>query len=98
MVTLSRPRVNSDAIGFLVMLKNTFCHIPGISPAAEQRLWSAGIDCWDAALKADRLVLPCPRPYRIFTVPVRIAGASRKQQSAALRRLTASESALALVS
>jgi uncharacterized protein YprB with RNaseH-like and TPR domain len=40
------------------MLKNTFCHIPGLSPAAEQRLWSAGIDCWDAALKAERLALP----------------------------------------
>jgi hypothetical protein len=62
MVTLSRPRVNADAIGLLVMLKNTFCHIPGISPAAEQRLWSAGIDCWDAALKADRLALPCRAP------------------------------------
>jgi len=44
------------------MLKNTFCHIPGISPAAEQRFWSAGIDCWDAALKADRLALPCRAP------------------------------------
>ena len=40
------------------MLKNTFCHIPGISPAAEQRLWSAGIDCWDVALQAERLALP----------------------------------------
>ena len=62
MVTLSRPRVNDDAIALLVMLKNTFCHIPGISPAAEQRLWSAGIDCWDTALKADRLVLPRRAP------------------------------------
>ena len=44
------------------MLKNTFCHIPGISPAAEQRLWSAGIDCWDTALKADGLVLPRRAP------------------------------------
>jgi uncharacterized protein YprB with RNaseH-like and TPR domain len=44
------------------MLKNTFCHIPGISPAAEQRLWSAGIDCWDAALKAEGLVLPRRTP------------------------------------
>jgi uncharacterized protein len=44
------------------MLKNTFCHIPGISPATEQRLWSAGINCWDAALKAERLVLPCRAP------------------------------------
>ena len=44
------------------MLKNTFCHIPGISPAAEQRLWSAGIDCWDAALQADGLALPRRMP------------------------------------
>jgi hypothetical protein len=44
------------------MLRNTFCHIPGISPAAEQRLWSAGIDCWDAALKAERLALPRRTP------------------------------------
>jgi len=40
------------------MLKNTFCHIPGISPLAEQRLWSSGVDCWDAALKAEQLALP----------------------------------------
>ena len=40
------------------MLKNTFCHIPGISPATEQRLWSAGIDSWDTALKAGGLSLP----------------------------------------
>jgi uncharacterized protein YprB with RNaseH-like and TPR domain len=44
------------------MLKNTFCHISGISPAAEQRFWSAGIDCWDTALKADRLALPRRAP------------------------------------
>jgi uncharacterized protein len=40
------------------MLKNTFCHIPGISPLAEQHLWSSGIDCWDAALRAEHLLLP----------------------------------------
>jgi uncharacterized protein len=47
------------------MLKNTFCHIPGISPAAEQCLWSAGIDCWDAALHAKSLALPwrVPRAF-----------------------------------
>ena len=34
------------------MLKNTFCHIPGISINAELKLWSAGMrswDCFDAA-------------------------------------------------
>lgn len=44
------------------MLKNTFCHIPGISPAVEQRLWSSGIDCWDAALKASSVTLPRRSP------------------------------------
>jgi hypothetical protein len=44
------------------MLTNTFCHIPGISPAAEQRLWSAEIDCWDAALQANGLALPRRTP------------------------------------
>ena len=37
MGTWSRPRANDDAMGLPVMLKNTFCHIPGISLAAEQR-------------------------------------------------------------
>jgi uncharacterized protein len=40
------------------MLKNTFCHIPGISPLAEQRLWSAGVDCWETALAANPVALP----------------------------------------
>jgi hypothetical protein len=29
------------------MLKNTFCHIPGISVNAEFKLWSAGLCSWD---------------------------------------------------
>jgi hypothetical protein len=33
-----RPRV----------LKNTFCHVPGISTSTEQRLWASGIECWEA--------------------------------------------------
>jgi len=32
------------------MLRNTFCHLPGISAAAEERLWSAGLRSWDDAL------------------------------------------------
>jgi uncharacterized protein YprB with RNaseH-like and TPR domain len=46
----------------LITIQTTFCHIPGISPAAEQRLWSAGIDCWDTALQADGLALPRRTP------------------------------------
>lgn len=29
------------------MLKNTFCHIPGIGVSSERRLWEAGIRSWD---------------------------------------------------
>ncbi len=29
------------------MLSNTFCHIHGIGPKTEQRLWGAGVRCWD---------------------------------------------------
>ena len=29
------------------MLTRTFCHIPGIGPATEQRLWAKGVRCWD---------------------------------------------------
>lgn len=40
------------------MLKNTFCHIPGISVAAERNLWSSGIHSWEAAIEVDRIRLP----------------------------------------
>jgi uncharacterized protein YprB with RNaseH-like and TPR domain len=29
------------------MLRNTFCHIPGIGPKSENNLWSRGILCWE---------------------------------------------------
>lgn len=29
------------------MLKNTFCHIPGVSCRLEEQLWTAGCRCWD---------------------------------------------------
>ena len=28
------------------MLRNTFCHLPGIGPRSEQKLWEAGITNW----------------------------------------------------
>ncbi len=34
------------------MLKNTFCHIPGIGTKSERKLWSRGILCWDDVLSA----------------------------------------------
>ncbi len=30
-----------------IVLQNTFCHIPSISLKTEQRLWDAGLRCWD---------------------------------------------------
>lgn len=32
------------------MLRNTFCHVPGIGPKSENRLWSSGIMTWEDAL------------------------------------------------
>lgn len=29
------------------MLQNTFCHLPGVGPKTEQRLWKAGIHTWN---------------------------------------------------
>ena len=40
------------------MLKSTFCHIPGVSLAAEQQLWSAGIHSWESALETRGPRLP----------------------------------------
>ncbi len=39
------------------MLRNTFCHMPGIGPKAEARLWDGGILTWEHALRADALPL-----------------------------------------
>lgn len=35
------------------MLTNTFCHMPGIGPKVERRLWAAGILSWEHAFRAD---------------------------------------------
>jgi uncharacterized protein YprB with RNaseH-like and TPR domain len=32
------------------MLRNTFCHIPGIGLVTEKRLWADGVRCWEDAL------------------------------------------------
>jgi uncharacterized protein YprB with RNaseH-like and TPR domain len=40
------------------VLKNTFCHIPGISPQSEQRLWAAGIHDWESLTRAGQVNLP----------------------------------------
>jgi uncharacterized protein YprB with RNaseH-like and TPR domain len=40
------------------MLKNTFCHIPGIGPRLENRLWAQGIHSWDKVLERKPAELP----------------------------------------
>lgn len=39
------------------MLTNTFCHIPGIGPRKEERLWANGCRHWDDCLSRTRLPL-----------------------------------------
>lgn len=34
------------------MLRNTFCHVPGVSVQGEQRLWASGLVSWDAMASA----------------------------------------------
>ncbi|MGA2498454.1 MAG: ribonuclease H-like domain-containing protein [Tepidisphaeraceae bacterium] len=60
------------------MLKNTFCHIPGISVGAERELWSGGIHSWDDASEAGRLPLSRGRAARL----VQYAEISRRQLAA----------------
>jgi uncharacterized protein YprB with RNaseH-like and TPR domain len=35
------------------MLKNTFCHFPGIGLSTERRLWDFGVQCWEDLFSAD---------------------------------------------
>jgi len=39
------------------MLENTFCHVPGIGPSVERKLWSAGVRSWQEAQCAESLPL-----------------------------------------
>jgi uncharacterized protein YprB with RNaseH-like and TPR domain len=43
------------------MLRNTFCHLPGIGEKTERDLWSAGVPSWQAALDWNG---PCRPPFR----------------------------------
>lgn len=33
------------------MIKNTFCHLPGIGIGTERTLWDSGIHSWDCVLR-----------------------------------------------
>ncbi len=37
------------------MLQNTFCHVPGVGPKTERKLWEAGLLSWQAARDAAEL-------------------------------------------
>jgi uncharacterized protein len=41
------------------MLRNTFCHIPHVTPKVEQNFWDAGIHTWAQALRHKPESLPC---------------------------------------
>jgi hypothetical protein len=49
------------------MLTNTFCHIPGIGPRLESRIWSRGYRSWTSVLGIPPAELP-PR-FRAFVLP-----------------------------
>ena len=40
------------------MLRNTFCHLPGVGEKKERGLWSAGVTCWNSAIDHDAVRLP----------------------------------------
>ena len=40
------------------MLENTFCHIPGIGPKTERRLWEAGLHSWRAVAACEATPFP----------------------------------------
>ena len=51
------------------MLRHTFCHLPGVGPRTERRLWEAGYTSWEAVL-APGPSRPAP-PGRLPAAPLR---------------------------
>jgi uncharacterized protein YprB with RNaseH-like and TPR domain len=39
------------------MLKNTFCHLPGIDLRKERELWASGIYCWESLIEVNAATL-----------------------------------------
>jgi uncharacterized protein YprB with RNaseH-like and TPR domain len=48
------------------MLKNTFCHIPGIGVRTEQQLWDLGIHSWDHFGESTRPRLPLGKHRKLL--------------------------------
>lgn len=47
------------------MLTHTFCHIPGVGPKTESRLWSAGVHTWQAVQDGAALPLQPEKAKRL---------------------------------
>ncbi len=47
------------------MLTSTFCHIDGVGPTTERKLWGAGIRCWDDLPASDAGPLPAGRMRKL---------------------------------
>lgn len=47
------------------MLRNTFCHVRGVGPKTETRLWESGIETWDQATEPGALPVTAPLAERI---------------------------------
>ncbi len=43
------------------MLKNTFCHLPGIGISTERRFWNFGLQCWEDLIGGTTVKLPGKR-------------------------------------
>jgi len=53
--------------GVDAVLKSSFCHIPGIGPKFERRLWDQGFDCWRRYLDGPHNGVSPKRHERIST-------------------------------
>jgi uncharacterized protein YprB with RNaseH-like and TPR domain len=47
------------------MLRHTFCHVQGVGPRTERRIWDHGIHTWDHACEAGCLPLPAARSLAV---------------------------------
>ena len=50
----------------LGMLRNTFCHVPGIGPATEVRIWESGTLSWEDCKDSAELPFPTKRRQRVI--------------------------------
>ena len=54
------------------MLRNTFCHLSGITVAGEQGLWSSGVRSWESLLETDAAKSACKSTKRREKVALQI--------------------------